>query len=422
MERKNISWFPFSHVEILDRNHYLAKNTEGKVALFDGDHNAIINFGFYDSIIHADSESNYIMVRKNEKVGIINFDGDILLPLEYEDVSKGINEELFPVKKDGKWGLVKTTGEWKIKPSFSYLYPLNDMLLSYKSGGYPQGVVNLKGKKITDAIFDRIEYAGADFLYCETKRKEGVLDSKGTLILKPQFSGIHYSAENLFIVEKKTFANGLINNIGKWIIKPTLKTIGNDFYDGLITAQFEGKYGALNPKGEWVITPEYELLFGFHNGLSAFKQDGMVGLLDLTGNVVLSPQFELIGKQDINGFFNAQKDGATGLIDSKGNWIIEPKFDNLTCIGTGRYLIRTKERLYGVFNIDEHWIVKPEYDSIEPIGSTEYFIIWTDRKYGLINASGTLSLEPTYQNIFQSNGWLVIKDENKYGLLKLTNL
>lgn len=422
MERRNISRFPFSHVEILDEDHYLAKNNEGKAALFDGNYNIIINFGFYDSIIHAVSESNYLMVRKNGKEGIINFDGEILLPLEYEAVSKSINENLFPVKKDGKWGLVKTTGEWKIKPSYSYLYPLNDMLLSYKSVGNTKGVVNLKGKKITDAIFDRIEYVGNDFLRIETKKKEGILDSKGIYILKPQFSSIRFSAENVFIVEKKTFANGLINNIGKWIIKPDLRTIGFDFSDGLITAEFEGKYGALNPKGEWIISPDYELLFGFYNGISAFKQNGKVGLLDLEGKVVLSPQFDLIGKQDINGFFNAEKDGATGLIDSKGNWIIEPLYDDLACIRKEQYLVRTKNRLYGVFTIGKNWIIKPEYDDISPINSDGYFIVLKDRKYGLASANGTISLELTYQKIFESKGWLVIKDEDKYGLLKLTNL
>lgn len=115
------------------------------------------------------------------KYGIINEEGDTILPIEYEkigfDITKFTNNDLnnkyiiydryIPVKKDGKWGFVNLTGKVVIKLDYNsigcigtnasnnvLIIPNIDGIVVEKDGKY--GVVSNSGKVLINNVLTRV--------------------------------------------------------------------------------------------------------------------------------------------------------------------------------------------------------------------------------------------------------------------------
>jgi hypothetical protein len=84
----------------------------------------------------ADPAKSDLKVKKNSKVGIININGNILLPIEYDDVERHGN--LIKVKRGNQYGLVREDLTELKKPVFTGIgdlnYDLGAVLINMPSG------------------------------------------------------------------------------------------------------------------------------------------------------------------------------------------------------------------------------------------------------------------------------------------------
>ncbi len=79
---------------------------------------------YFNIIKYADID--LIEVTKENKYGIINSDGSIIIPLIYEDISlTGFHEGVFNARKNGKWGLINLKNE--VVVDFLYDYTINQL-------------------------------------------------------------------------------------------------------------------------------------------------------------------------------------------------------------------------------------------------------------------------------------------------------
>lgn len=61
---------------------------------------------------------NLLVVERNGKYGVLNFENEIVVPFEYDDAKKFSDEGLAAVKKNGMWGYIDEEG--KVKIPFQY--------------------------------------------------------------------------------------------------------------------------------------------------------------------------------------------------------------------------------------------------------------------------------------------------------------
>ncbi len=92
-------------------NLWAAKNNQNKWEIFD---NANINVDVlcgYEDINFPNNEGDkeVFSVKKDEKYGVIDRDGKVIVPFEYEQISANIYDVLL-TKKDGKWGMLSVDG------------------------------------------------------------------------------------------------------------------------------------------------------------------------------------------------------------------------------------------------------------------------------------------------------------------------
>ncbi|MDD5358838.1 MAG: WG repeat-containing protein [Sulfurovaceae bacterium] len=165
---------------------------------------------------------------------------------------------------------------------------------------------------------------------------------------------------------------GYINTKGEMVIKPQFEEI--DLYgfasNGMSAFKQGEKWGYINTKGEIVIKPQFDEAYQFSSyGLAQIEtnchdshdenenllehgQYCKSGYIDANGNIVIKPQFEKSRNFQSNGlavfekYYRVSEYGfntSSGLIDSLGNVIVEPIFHNISNFNTEQLCIVTQK-------------------------------------------------------------------------------
>jgi hypothetical protein len=223
------------------------------------------------------------------------------------DVNLRQNERLFPIKQEGKWGLMDKRGKIVVKPQFEFF------------GSWSEGLTGVGiGKKM------------------------GFIDRSGKLVIPAQFDGVGKFCEGMasIIMNGK---HGYINKKGKIVVQPQYY-IADDFHEGLAAVWVNDKeYGYINKQGRVVIEPKipWGAMFSykfagsptnqFSNGLACIwiKDDSKYGFIDKKGNI---KKWRFYYVQDFSeGLAPVAKETnghlKVGYIDTRGNLVLDYKFD-----------------------------------------------------------------------------------------------
>lgn len=148
----------FDDEDLRKKNLFIAEN---KVINIE---NQILIDG-YNSISPIFNNHNYLIVSKNKKYGIINIDKNVILPLEYDEISNwteyGPRHSKFIVK-NGKTGLIDHKSfKITIPPIYDKFRYLNGLIFAKKES--KAGIINEEGKALCDFIYDEIYPNVSDF-------------------------------------------------------------------------------------------------------------------------------------------------------------------------------------------------------------------------------------------------------------------
>ena len=76
----------------------------------------------------------------------------------------------------------------------------------------------------------------------------------------------------------------------------------------------------------------------------------------------------------------------------------------------------------GIINKEDKTILSLSYDSVVRLAGQKFLII-NQNKHGLADANGNVLIEPRFDNIQNSqNGYVIVEQEGKFGLLTLEGL
>lgn len=173
----------------------------------------------FDFINH--SENNFFKVRKNNKFGLVNNNGEILIPIIYDNIF-GINDGFAVVALNHKLGIVNTNGK--------LIIPIEYNILSHVSNGL--------------ILFSNSEEIPYDD-YVNTEILFGFLDTNNNIKIPPQYTLAKDFSENLAVVGKSI---GLDEN-----------------YEEII------KYGYINTEGKIFIDFQFDFAKSFENGFANVK-------------------------------------------------------------------------------------------------------------------------------------------------------
>ncbi len=312
------------------------------------------------------SSVNYFSVYSNEKWGVIDSNGNIIIPTKYDEMI------LIPDSS---------------KAIFVCTYNVD-----YENGTYDTKVINDKNEEIIKG-YDNVNYIDyldgngkitylKDLLIVEKNNKYGIVDLAGNELLTTEYDKITKmeNINNSLIIEKDGLV-GLSDYQGNIIIKPEyseIQGIGNDYKNGYITKD----------KGN------------------------LYGIIDFNKSMIFDNKY-----LDIKNIYSSNKyavkiDKKYRIVDKQGKIITDTEFEDVIDI-LGEQVIYTEKNKYGVITISGEKIIKPEYEELQFINNN-FFIAKKDEKYGVISSNGDLEIDFKYNEMKYSKlaGVLIAKKEN----------
>lgn len=380
---------------------------------------------------------SYFKLYENEKYGVIDAKGNILIECKYDNIDipnptkpvfivySNYNEELRKYETQ----VINDKNE-KILTEYTEVLPLmfketntevpyEKSVLKYKEND-KYGIINFEGKKITDAIYDSIE----SLLYKEgclivkQNDKYGIINIKGKEVIKTEYDSIvadGYYEKNTkyknagFIVGKRQnegYRYGYIDNKGNTL----LETIYNELHriteftnaDNVYLLAFKNGLAGIYKNKDQVLEHIYEEIeYNSQNNLFIVQKSSKQGVVNDKGNKILDIEYDYIM---ISGNkINAKKDDIIRNFDLNGNE--EEKHNNTTILSleNEKYFITiNKEDKFGVSDIDGNILLENKYSYIE-YAFEDYFIVTNNNKVGIIDSKGTQKIDFIY-NVIQKIG------------------
>lgn len=395
------------------------------------------------------TEYNYFKLYQNEKYGVIDKSGNIIINPEYEVIyipnpSKAIfvcyydynsvqgeyKTKVFNEKNEQLFTGYEKVEAFVFKDITSQI-PFEKSVLKYKKDG-KYGLINFTGTEVTSNIYDSIEsleYKEGCFLV-EKEGKFGVINLKGNEIVQIQYDKIlsdgYYEGETKsynagFIVGQKTqegYRYGYINSKGKTILDMQYNEINRvtdiiDHKNVYLVAFDNGKAGLLK-NNKQILNNEYEEIeYNKLNNLLSIQKSSKQGVVNIQGKQIIPIEYDLVlfSAETIN----AVKDGQVIVFNKNGQKQEDTKYSSNIPTQNENYIITIDEQgKYGVINKNGDTLVKNNYQYVE-YAFSKYFIVTNNGKVGILNDEGKAEVDFKYdiiQRIDDTNTMQAIDSEN----------
>ncbi|WP_323757209.1 WG repeat-containing protein [Roseivirga sp.] len=418
--------------------------------------------------------------------GAINAKGNEIIPTEYQWIEP-IGDALIVSKKKGNqshFGLLNKNGNSLLPLEFNHIERINNQTLSVQNDQRLYALYTLKGKALSDFLYELILRYDENTFKVKYYNKEGLIDRKGTLIIPPEYKSLNlrngkaevlpFNKWTVFTLESspKTFAHDDIWLINKDLV--AIQTNGNigivnisnkntfDHYvqkmqithtqAELLAVKKNGFEGVINAEGETILSPQFDSVQFFKSVIFAKSQrkDNQNWIpYDLTGKRIGIQFYEKITQKE-DGSFLPQRNGKYGLLDAEGYEQSPFIFDKIYDFENGLTVAEYQEN-QGVIKDNGNWLITPYKDSIQIIGKrifyqqgTEYgvydlfeqqifrsinpvtpyqnaFSELTDDGYKLYDFDANELSPNTYDSVYQiSPDFLVLKSKSKFQLLQIS--
>lgn len=290
----------YKYIETLDNSNYYKVNNEKGYNIVTIDNKPKFK-NWYTELNTVYNSKNFI-VKKDDKMGIIDENENIILPLEYKSISSSAYNDgsFLAVNKEGKYGCVLITG--KISLPFEYdqiNYNYSNNLKTIKNNKC--GLIQINSGspyEIVTCEYDNIDIDNETFIV-KKNNLFGMLDSFGKVITPCEYTSIskvlnkgNYSKNYIYIAQKnKKYI--LLDKSGQQITEnsftrispvPYINTSGYYEYEAkfsYLTYQNNNKNGLLDMLGQEVLETKYTDILGETNNNLLVKLNGKVGIYNL---------------------------------------------------------------------------------------------------------------------------------------------
>lgn len=392
----------------------------------------------YDFEITKVTQINYHVINENNKYGVIDRDGNVVVEAKYEvvqipDPSKDIFICLYDYnseEKDYSSDVFNSKGE-KLYQKYENVQaiptettydgiPFEKTVLKFKKDG-KYGLIDLDGKQILKPEYESITAIPykEGMLIVKKDEKCGAVNINGKILIPIEYESItadnYYSDQTMykttgFIVSKKSdegYRYGYIDYKGKTIAKTEYTQIDRvteveDDKNVYLVAYKNGQAGLLKNK-KIVLNYEYEdISYNAYNDVFVVKRNSKEGIADKQGKIKIPTEYTDISFGGI--YVNAYKDGQFILLDLNGN-VIENQ-DIVTKLPTKdgkHYIVADKNEMYDITDLKGESMIENSYAYMEEI-EPNYFVVGNNNKNGIIDLSGKAFVDLKYNSIFHIDG------------------
>ena len=257
---------------------------------------------------------NLILINKNDEYDAyakaINFNGEYVLS-EYSTIQK-LEDDRYKVSKNGQTGIVDGNGniivplQSKELNNLKYDSFIEEEKLERRDDGYYQ-------------VYDLWDVNGNVIISHTITKKRDVSDGFGVL-----------NGNLIRIVQDGKY--GIMDKYGNIVVPCQYTKIETDWKQGdnsiFIVGDDNKKVGAIDQAGNIIIPIEYDGVFFYNKDTIGVKKDGMGGILNSKGDIVLPIEYKNIIRLAKDRFI-VEKDDKKGIVDSSNNEISPMIYDGI---------------------------------------------------------------------------------------------
>ncbi|HRE78291.1 MAG TPA: WG repeat-containing protein [Flavobacterium sp.] len=392
---------------IKQKHHYLIKKNN-LYSIYFTKTNVKTNFE-YQSVYAEGSE--HIMAVKDNKTGVFNTEGKLIIPFIYDSNSiRLLSNNNFSFTKDRKKGMIDKNGTVIIPAmydNYNFMYQSNFKDYIQVENNGKQGVIHLNGEIVIPIEYDFVDAENDMFkVGMRNPNRVGICNKKGEVIVPLNYHWIAKSNtrnSTLFILDSsdKTFnffspENNILfsENVSEYGCVPNEERLNNnDSYSNIHLLYFKdknGKYGLINEVTGKIVAPA--------------MYDNIIQQFDDTKNV----------------FFAVQKEKKYGLINEKNEIIIPIVYEDINLdfvfnyydsIGDNIQLIVAKNGKYGTVNLKNEVKIPFEYKVLKRVSPSGIFKAIKKDKYQLIDFNNQPVVSKSFDEV--SNFERVTNDQNQ---------
>lgn len=376
----------------------------------------------------------------------------------------------------GKMGLIDTTGNVVIKPTYEYIHNKEELKNLYEVGNtinkkFQRGYIDLKGNIRIPLQYDDVYFLSKNLIRVSKNNKTGVIDTLNKLILPIKFdyirdyadviytqsnnlldlfdfSGkqitnfkakdIDYFTDNRTIVTLQNNNSFIIDNYGKIVLDPIKnhrfeKVIDSDSY--IILNTISNKKGLINSKGDYTIACKYDDIRD-HKSFFIIKDKSRFGLVTKNDSIlkpVIYDGIYPVNYKEDHHFQNqllAKKENLEGIINPfSENEIIPIRYKDVDDF-SDYYIVTTLENKNGLFSENGDRIINEDYEFYN-VSPDKIFATKNNKKY-LLTITGKTYFEieipvdeftknGPFSNGFAKSNFQIFKNGNKYGVISNKN-
>lgn len=211
---------------------------------------------------HIMCQAQGFVVVKNRQYGLLNLEGKVIEPCQFQDLVAWENAPLMLVKQGGKWGLINpANGDIVLKPVFTWIGKAVNGKAIVDSTCKFKGLINTKGEVILRPSYPEIHKVVNGLRLARNHQgMYGYLDENGQVAIDFVYKDARPFNKNLALVTKKDHTtwiyidhNGRKVKPGKWPALLEERPNRDDFFilvEEAARPMFNSKYGITKYPGK----------------------------------------------------------------------------------------------------------------------------------------------------------------------------
>lgn len=298
---------------------------DGKIGILDSEGKEILGTQYVDvTNLGKDNKEGFIVSGEDGKYGIVDYSNQTILEPKYDEIAKIYGNDMYVVKQAGKQILVKKDGTEILKTGFDEIKEIlknaDNGVVYTQNGKY--GVMKTTGEVTIAPEYEELKEAKSGLLIAKQNGKYGVIDLQKETKIEPNYLSISYDEKaDIYVAEKEDYSSDMIDNT--FTVRQSGILIELDDEKGYAELKQGEEYKYYNFKFEEKAITEIHT----SNTLFKSKKDGKYGFVDKDGKVIVDYQYDDATEQNTYGYAGIKKDGKWGAIDNKGNIVQEPTYN-----------------------------------------------------------------------------------------------
>ena len=432
---KNGREYEIEKIAIQDYEYFILRQ-EGKYGVINKNGDIVINPEYTNVIIPNPQKAVFICYDENNETKVLNQNKEQIFseypriqPIRLKNIASDLMYEKNSLiyEQDEKLGLINLEGEVIAKPIYESIeglpYKEGELLVQHE-GKY--GVINNKGNDLVEPQYDQITvdnytteedgYKHAGYIVSNTTEngyRYGYVNTDGTVLLEPEYTEVSRiinikNNDNIYLIVAQNGQYGMVKN-QEQIIGNEYQSISYNSESNTLTLEKTKRYGISTLEGEVVIPVQFSQIDSTGKYIYATDVDGNVEVYQDDGNPA-DVENNVYILETNNEIYQIKIDNAQGtvysILNKNGEQITTQNYSYINYLYDNYFIVSVTGGKVGVINDKEEPIIPIQFDSIEKIEGTDYIIT------RLSENNSTQLYDKNFKQLCEMTNAILKKDEN----------